>query len=196
LEVYQPDVLQHTISRIVEEVNQLAAEHGEPGFTLGVGNSGGTALYQIHSEKLGMTIYYQFLNGYLVAAPDPALIQQALQCRTSGANLANSPSFIALMPQEANVNMSGLYYHNLSPLLEPLLSSGLAQSLPGSDQDRADLQAMLENSPPVVAALYSQPGRITVAGSGDFQSLWGNLAAVSSLGGPGGIARILSGQSQ
>jgi hypothetical protein len=196
LEVYQPDVLQHTISRIVEEVNQLAAEHGEPGFTLEVGNSGGTALYQIHSEKLGMTIYYQFLNGYLVAAPDPALIQQALQCRTSGANLANSPAFISLLPQEVHVNVSGLYYHNLSPLLEPLLSSGLAQSLPGSDQDRANLRAMLENSPPVVAALYSQPGRIIVTGSGDFQSLWGNLAAVSSLGGPGGIARILSGQSQ
>lgn len=196
LEVYEPATLQHTISRIVDEVNRLAAEHGEPGFTLEVGNAGGTALYQIHSEKLGMSIYYQFLNGYLVAAPDPALIQQAMQCRASGANLANSPAFISLLPQESSLNMSGLYYHNLSPLLEPLLSSGLAQSLPGSDQDRANLQAMLQNTPPVVAGLYSQPGRITVTGSGDFQSLWGNLAALSSLGGPDGIARILSGQTQ
>ncbi len=196
LEVYQPDVLEHTIERLVEEANRLAAEQGEPGLTLQVGNAGGTALYQIHSEKLGSTVYYQFLNGYLVAAPDPALIQQAMQCRASGANLANSPAFISMLPQETSVNMSGLYYHNLSPLLEPLLSSGLAQSLPGSEEDRANLQAMLQNTPPVVAGLYSEPGRIIVTGSGDFQSLWGNLAALGSLGGPDGIARILSGRTQ
>ena len=196
LEVYQPEVLQHTIERLIEEANNLAQENGEPGLTLQIGDSGGSALYEIHSEKLGVSVYYQFLDGYLVAAPDPALIQQALQCRTSGASLAHSPAFIALLPQDTSVNMSGLYYHNLTSLLEPLLSSGIAQSLPGTDEDRANLQAMLQNTPPVVAGLYNLPGRVVVAGTGDFQRLWGNIAAMSSLGGPDVIARILSGQSQ
>ncbi len=196
LEVYQPEVLQHTIERLIEEVNNLAQENGEPGLTLQIGQSGGNVLYQIHSEKLGVSVYYQFLDGYLVAAPDPALIQQALQYRVSGTSLARSSAFIALLPQDTSVNMSGLYYHNLTSLLEPLLSSGIAQSLPGTDEDRANLQAMLQNTPPVVAGLYNLPGRVVVAGSGDFQSLWGNVGALGSLGGPGGIAQILSGKTQ
>jgi hypothetical protein len=192
LEVYRPDMLQNTIQWAVGEVNRLAAERGEPGLSLLPAQSGGMTLYQVRAEKTGTSIFYQYVNGYLIVAPDPALILQANQYRVAGYTLPNSTRFRALLPQGGSVSMSGLFYHNLAPLLDPVLSTQLAASLAeAAGDERGRLESFLKDTPPVLVSLYSEPGRITVAGAADLESIWANLGALSALGGPDGISRLL-----
>ena len=67
-----------------------------------------------------MEVNYVFANGYMIAGPTRALVQQALQIHDSGATLKNSPKFMAGLPPDGNANFSALVYHNLAPLVQPL----------------------------------------------------------------------------
>jgi hypothetical protein len=192
LEVYRPEVLQNTIQWAVAEVNRLAAERGEPGLSLTAFQSGGATLHQVRADKTGTSVYYRYVDGYLILAPDSTLILQATQYRAAGYTLPGSPRFLALLPQGGSVSMSGLFYHNLAPLLDPLLSSRLAASLADAVGDEArELESLLRDAPPVLVSLYSEPGRITVAGTADLESIWANLGVLSAVGGPDGISRLL-----
>jgi len=195
VEVYQPDVLQQTIEHAISEINQAAAADSEaPGISIVQSTLNGNPLYQISAGETGPSVYYQYTGGYLIAVPDPALITQALQYRSSGVSLSASAQFAALLPQDSSLNLSAFVYQNISSLVEPLLSSGITQSIAGAENQEA-LQKLLGNTPPLMATLYSEPGRVTLASTGDMESLWSNFSALASLGGPEGIVRALSGGS-
>ncbi len=188
LEVYDPATLQKTVEWAVNRVNQAAVESAEPGINL-VGDADG--LYQLQIEKTGTSLYYRYVNGYMILTPDPALIAQAQQCASSGYSLLSSQTFASLVPPDSSVNLSGFYYQNLAPLLDSAITGGLAESLAGTGENQAALVEMLKNTPPVLVGLYSEPNRITVAGSGDLERLWMNLGLLSTMGGPEGIQKML-----
>jgi hypothetical protein len=130
----------------------------------------------------------------MIVTPDPALISQAEQYASSGYSLLSSQTFASLVPPDSSVNLSGFYYQNLAPLLDSAITGGLAESIAGTGENQAAMIEMLKSTPPVLVGLYSEPNRITVAGSGDLERLWMNLGLLSSLGGPEGIQEMLGGQ--
>ncbi len=192
LEVYEPEVLQSTVEMAVGQINVLLQDEGQPGLVLESSTVNGLLIHSIHSDAVDKTVYYAYIGTYLVAAPDPALISQAVQYAGASYSLANSQEFSALLPRDSSVNMSGFLYHNLGPLLSPLASLPLGGLSPEGHQS---LQNLLKDTPPMMVSLYAEPNEITVAGGGDFASLWMNMNALSVLGGPEGIIKMLQGGS-
>jgi len=192
VEVYDPATLQSTIEWALDEMSRLLAEEGKPGPSLRVDELSGEAVYRITLPEADASLYYKYANGYLIAAPDISLIGQAEQYRNTGYTLASSPDFVAMMPADAGVNISALYYHNLGSLLEPLVDSGLAGALADlTPESQADVQQLVSDNKPLLATMSSEPGRIVFSSGGDLEALWQNMGLLSTLGGPEGIARMI-----
>jgi hypothetical protein len=190
LEVYQPEVLQSTLEMAVGQINILLQDEGKPGLVLESNTVNGLLIHSLRSEAVDKTVYYAYVGTYLIAAPDPALILQSLQYAGAAYSLTSSREFTSLLPKDSSVNMSGFLYHNLGPLLSPLASIPMGGLSP---EGQESLQNLLRDTPPMMVSLYAEPNEITVAGGGDFASLWMNMNALSVLGGPEGIVRMLQG---
>jgi hypothetical protein len=175
VEVYDPSALQRAVEWAVAEINKAASQEGEAGVSLTARDTGGSATWELHFERSGFSIFYRYAGGYLIAAPDPVLIDHALQYRQTGYSLSASPEFAALLPQDPRVNLSGLLYENVAPLVAPLVSSGLGPAAAVENLPN------LQDTQPALAAMYAEPGRITVSGVGDLDTLWLNLAALKTL---------------
>lgn len=193
VEVYDAMTFERTIALAIEEVNRKAMEEGVPGLSFRHDEVAG--MNSIRVDATGMSFYYRFVDGYMIMAPDPALITQAEQYRASQTNLANSPRFTSLLPQDTNVSVSAVFYHNLAPLVEPILNSPLGASLSQlSPEGQASLSSLIGSTPPMLVSLSSQPGRMTVASGGDLETMLLNMSTLSALGGPEGISKALQGQ--
>src|SRR5262249_54125545 len=117
-QVNDPTHLQQTFERVVDEVNKEAAKDGKKGLEWERSESGGRTFYTLRSKDVGgVEVNYVFANGYLIAGPTRALVDQALRYHDSGATLTHSPQFMAGLPADGNVNFSALIYHNLAPLV-------------------------------------------------------------------------------
>jgi hypothetical protein len=90
---------------------------------------GGRQYYTIHDATKGTDVaQYTYVDGYMVIAPNRAVLAAALQAHLSGNSLARSDAFRSLLPKDANENYSAVAYQNLSPVLTPLLSQFSGQS--------------------------------------------------------------------
>ena len=190
LEVYQPEVLQSTLEMAVGQINILLQDEGKPGLVLESNTVNGLLIHSLRSEAVDKTVYYAYVGTYLIAAPDPALILQSLQYAGAAYSLTSSREFTSLLPRDSSANMSGFLYHNLGPLLSPLASIPMGGLSP---EGQESLQNLLRDTPPMMVSLCAEPNEITVTGGGDFASLWMNMNALSVLGGPEGIVRMLQG---
>ncbi len=120
-QVNDPAHLQQTFERVVDEVNKEAAKEGKKGLEWDRSDSGGHTFYTLRSKDFGgVEVNYVFANGYLIAGPTRALVDQALRYHDSGATLTHSAKFMAGLPADGNVNFSALIYHNLAPSFNPL----------------------------------------------------------------------------
>ena len=136
--------------------------------------------------------FYKYSDGYLIAAPDVSLITQAEQYKATGYSLTSSPGFIEMLPADTSVNMSALYYHNLGPLLQPIVDSGLAGAFADlSPEGQETFTQLVGDAKPILATMYSEPGKITFSSGGDLESLWINMGLFSSMGGPEGMTRMI-----
>jgi hypothetical protein len=89
---------------------------------------------------------------------------RALQTHTSGDTLARSVSFRALFPPDRDVNVSGLVYQNLGPLVRSLLDVPGAGAL--TAEQRRSFDALTEDARPTVLCAYGEPSAVRVAGLG------------------------------
>jgi hypothetical protein len=160
LEVYDQAKLQDTLQRAVEKLNQFSLLHGKGKLTLESSVSGDRTFYAVKSEK-GLEVNYVFTNGYLVAAPTRALLQQSLSNREAGNTLTKSARFISSLPQDGNANFSAIFYHDLAPLMQTLAEK--LRTTGGSDQDKQKLAMFDASAPPTLAYAYAQGDRITFA---------------------------------
>jgi hypothetical protein len=138
VEVYDPDTLFHTIEKAVGLANlQLAAE----GQALLVFESDG-GYRTIRRDGMDGRAVLKAVDGYLIAAPSRALIDQAIAYRDSGVGIAASSVFRNLLPDNGFTDCSALVYRDLGSLLEAVppemigelefadaLSDGLSQGL-------------------------------------------------------------------
>ncbi len=159
-QVNDPAHLQQTFERIVDEVNKEAAKEGKKGLEWAKSESGGRTFYTLRSKDFGVVeVNYVFANGYLIAGPTRALIDQALRYHDSGVTLVKAPQFLAGLPADGNVNFSALVYHNLASLAKSLNQIGNG-NLPSGPQHALTMAATME---PTLAYAYAFGDRIEVA---------------------------------
>jgi hypothetical protein len=124
IEVNNADRLENTLERLVQAIDSQA-QGGGNGHTIAIDPStvGSQRYFAIRDVTTGaVKANYTFSNGFMIVAPTRALLIDALQVQASGASLARSTSFRALLPRDPNENYSAIAYQNLSPVLTPLLS--------------------------------------------------------------------------
>jgi hypothetical protein len=162
-EVNDPAHLQQTFERVVTEVNKQLAKEGKGGLSWDRVEASGHTFYSLRSKDFGVEVNYVIDNGYLIAGPTRALVEQALSYRASGATLAHSPKFTAGLPPDGNANFSALVYHNLAPLVQPFAGtiSGTAKAMPQEQQNA--LRAQLLNLQPTLFYAYAFNDRIEFA---------------------------------
>jgi FecR-like protein len=164
VEVADPARLQSSLEVLVRRANEEATRAGRPALVLESEDVGGQAYHVIRGARLPVELHYAFVEGYLVAAPSRALVMRALQTRASGDTLARSASFRALFTPDRDVNVSGLVYQNLGPIVRSLLDAPGAGSL--SAERRRSLDALTQDTRPTVLCAYAEPSAVRVAGLG------------------------------
>jgi hypothetical protein len=155
IEVHDPERLENTLERLTQSVNN----QGKETHTIAIESSeaGGQRFYSLRDRTLGRTVAeYTFASGYLIVAPDRALLIQALHTHESGDSLARSAAFKALLPKDENENYSAVAYQNLGPVLTPLLSQVSGETADAVRQFAADAR-------PTAICAWGRDSRIEAA---------------------------------
>jgi hypothetical protein len=139
VEVRNADQLERTLERLTEAVrNQSGGNHAND-IVIQSNQSNDQTFYSIKNVTSGATIaQYTFADGYMIVAPDRALLMQALHAHASGNSLARSAAFKALLPKDENADYSAVAYQNVGPVLTPLLSQLSGESAQALTQLAAD----------------------------------------------------------
>ena len=164
VEVADPARLQSSLEVLVRRASEEAARSGRPALALESEDAGGQTYHVIRGAGLPVELHYAFAEGYAVAAPSRALVMRALQARASGDTLARSASFHALFTPDRDVNVSGLVYQNLGPMVRALLDAPGAGAL-SADQRRA-FDALSRDTRPTIRCAYGEPSALRVSGLG------------------------------
>ncbi|HUP03840.1 MAG TPA: FecR domain-containing protein [Bryobacteraceae bacterium] len=179
-EVYDPAHLQATMRRVVDAFNAAAAKSGGKQWRALTETAEGRTYYTIGTADGNplTTACYAFDDGYLVAAPSRAIVNQAIQARATRTSIARTGKFIAMMPRDEYANFSAVMYENLGTTLAPIagLLGSLAPHGAGAGQS-SPLQGLADAKPAFLAA-YGGPDRVTIAGSGN--TVGAGLAQVMS----------------
>ena len=162
-EVNDPEHLQHTLERIVGEVNKEAAKFSKAGLVWEQSAFSNRTYYTLRSADFGVEINYTYSNGYMIVCPSKALVERAVASREGGNTLLHSPKFTAGLPTDGNANFSAVFYHNLGSLVQPFANriAGAANNLPREQQEA--VKAMAADMPPTLAYAYAQGDSITFA---------------------------------
>jgi hypothetical protein len=178
VEVYDPVRLQSTLQKLVEEFNAKSALHHSSGDKLRLEqeSSGGLTYYTLSftNPEKPVEITYTFTDGYMILAPNRAMVKSAIHVHQSGNSLASSGSFHSLMPQDGHANVSALLYQNLGPVVGPVL-----QQLSPSQQQ--SLQQLAAETKPSVVCAYGDESAIEVASNSRFFGLDLNTMVLSTL---------------
>jgi hypothetical protein len=165
-EVYDPATLQSTIERLIDTYNR----ENTKGHSLQVTSKrvGSRTYYTISSpNEPNYEIDYTFVDSYLIAAPDVATISRAIQTRSAGYSLTHSSTFQALLPSDGYTNFSGIFYHNVGPVVGPVAAQLKASGVL-TPQQRQSIDALTANSAPGMIYAYGEPSRIVVASNTGF----------------------------
>jgi hypothetical protein len=171
LEVTDPVRLQQTIERVVKAANLAVQLSGRRGYELNsetveasgalFGASGPLAFHVIRSldEATIPEIHYVYTGGYLVAAPNRALLTKAIQVKQSGVTLVRSDRFRKLLPRDERANFSAIVYQNAGQWL------GTVANALGSEQQRTAGELAAKVGPILVCA-YGEQDRIEIVNKG------------------------------
>ena len=180
-EVYDPSTLQSTIERLVDTYNRE--------------NTKGHAL-QVTSKRVASRTYYTiispnepnyeidytFVDSYLIAAPDVATISRAIQTRDAGYSLTHSSTFQALLPTDGYTNFSAIFYHNIGPIVGPIVEEVKSRRAL-TPQQRQSIDALTSNSAPGLIYAYGEPDQIVVASNSGFMGF--DLGTLLTMGDTG-----------
>ncbi len=157
VEVHDSNQLQAAIERVVQLVNEQEQGQNARPLAIDSSQSGGRRFYAIRDAASGNIVaQYTYADGFLVVAPNRALLLDALREHASGDTLARSAAFKDLLPKDANENCSAVAYQNLSPVLNPLLGT-----LSGDTADM--LRKLAADSRPTAICAWGEENRIEAA---------------------------------
>ena len=186
IEVYDPATLQATIGKLVDSFNREAASASSAGsLQLSQQQTGSRTYYTIrNSKQANFEIDYTYEDSYLIAGPDIATLSQAIQGRQSGNTLTHSPTFQALLPSDGYTNFSAIFYHNIGPVIGPLVDQIKAVGTLSAQQQKS-IATLQENTAPGLIYVYGEPQRIVVASNTGFMGF--DLGTLMTLGQGGGF---------
>jgi len=117
----------------------------------------------------------------MIAGANRALVDRALQYRSSGYTLTRSSDFAQLAPRDRHANFSGMFYHNMGPTLGPLAEIFAAGAEMKPEHKKA-IQQFASELKPMLVTIYGENNRITVASSSSLLGL--SPARLAGLPGP------------
>ncbi len=161
VEVYDPATLLNTLERAVAEINRQLTAGGRAGIELSETTVAGRTYHVLRHPDSTVEVAMLVVDGYLVAAPGTALIEQALEHRESGITLPRSAAFQELLPRDGNADCSAIIWRNLDGLLAAIPEQGIAQLPP---EARALLE---EGGGPGLLCAYGTDNGILASGSGN-----------------------------
>lgn len=173
VEVYDPGTLVHAIGRAVDLVNNAIAEQGREPLVFDATESAGRAFYTLGRQGFDRQVVFTIVDGYMLAAPSRAVIEQAIAQRESGTSLATSVAFRALLPDNGYANCSALVYRDLGSLIDALPPEMLGE-LEFVDALSDDLSRGL-------VCIFGEDDRITASATG------GSLVGLASTLGMTGV---------
>jgi len=157
IEVRNPEQLESTLERLTQSVSNLSQGKGAHTIAIDSSEVGSQRFYAVHDQTLGHIVaQYTFANGYMIFAPDRALLIEALQTQANGVSLSRSAAFKASLPRDDNENYSAIAYQNLGPVLTPLLSQLSGESAETIRQLAADAR-------PTTICAWGKDSRIEAA---------------------------------
>ncbi|HKW97606.1 MAG TPA: FecR domain-containing protein [Bryobacteraceae bacterium] len=185
IEVYDPVRLEHTIESLAAKA---AAQSQGPKWSVNQVQSGGRTYYALESPQSPFAIHYTFVDGYLAAAANQALLMQALSQRAAGYSLPRSAGFKSLLSPDGYSNFSAVLYQNLKPVLGPVAAQLRALGTLNPETQKS-IDQLSANATPTLVYAYGQPDRIEVASSGSFFGF--NLDTLMGAGSPFQIPGLL-----
>jgi hypothetical protein len=167
IEVNDPARLQQTLTTLIDRFNQEPA-NTDVKLHSGSEQINSRTFYWLRSDKApGVTAYYTFVDGYLLASTSEANLVQAMKNQETGYKLVSSSNFRNQLPEDAYTNFSGVIYINpgssLRSLGQQLKSSGSLNP----EQQRA-VSTLLGQSGPGLICVYGEADRIVAASRGSF----------------------------
>ena len=166
VEVYDASRLTSSLRKIALAVNQKAG--GAVTVDFNEESVNGRMWYRLKASTLPVEMNFTYSSGYLVGAPNRDAITKALQNRQNLLSLTRSQRFRDLLPQDGQVNASGVFYFNLGSNLQGLADT-LKHSLPELQQQA--LGQLAANQGPVLICAYAGADSITVASTSGFFGL-------------------------
>jgi hypothetical protein len=179
VEVYDPATLQSTIAKLVDSFNREATP-SDGSLQLAKQQVGSQTYYTLRNQKQpNLEVYYTYIDSYLIAGPDISTISRAMQDRQAGYTLTHSQTFQALLPSDGYTNFSAIFYHNIGPVVGPLVEQikAVGKLTPQQQQSIAALQA---NTAPGLIYVYGEPERIVVASNTGFMGF--DLGSLMTMG--------------
>ncbi len=181
VEVYDPATLAHTLERAVTELNLVLTEHGEAPVVLEVETVGDRSYTSLGREGLAARVTFTVVDGYLVAGPGRAVVDQAIAQRDSGVSLPGAEAFRAMLPDNGFADCSALVYRNLGALAsavpeELLRSYGFAGSLEDGGLGRG------------LVCVFAATDRLSLSATGGGLPLVSSLLALVSAEEAGAVA--------
>lgn len=161
VEVYDPARLQAALMRVVEAANEQARLANKPGIELTTSELNGQTYYTLKSAQAPVEINYTFANRYFIAAPSRALVDRALNIKSTGMNIRQAPRFRDALPQGSDPNFSALVYQNLGSVIDTF--APYAERLTNDKNVSADKVAALASRVPALAYAQAYDDRIVFA---------------------------------
>ncbi len=157
IEVNDSRRLQQTLERLTADLRNQGLSASAHKIAIESTQSGNHTFYTVHDQTTGLTpVHYTFADGYMILAPNRALLMEAIHTYATGNSLAHAAAFKALLPRDENENYSAVAYQNLSPVLTPLLTQ-----LSGKEAEA--LSSLAADSKPTALCAWGKESRIEVA---------------------------------
>jgi hypothetical protein len=178
-EVYDPATLQATIGKLVDSFNREA--HAEEGsLQLSQQQTGSQTYYTLRNPRhANFEIDYTYVDSYLIAGPDVNTLAMAIRNRQSGNTLTHSETFQALLPSDGYTNFSAIFYHNIGPVVGPLVDRIKSVGTLTAQQQQS-ITTLQANTAPGLIYVYGEPERIVVASDTGFMGF--DLGTIMTMG--------------
>jgi hypothetical protein len=157
VEVNNPTALESALERLVQAIRNQVHDPKAHIITIEPNTANSVQYYTVRDVTLGTVVAeYTFADGFMVLAPNRAILLDALKTHASGNSLARSAAFRASLPRDENENYSSVAYQNLSPVLTPLLSQFTGEAAQA-------IQELAADSRPTVICAWGKDNRIEAA---------------------------------
>jgi hypothetical protein len=184
IEVRNAGQLEKTLERLADSIRNQGNGNRAHNIVIQSSQINDQLFYSIRDLTSGSTVaQYTFAEGYMIMAPDRALLMQALRAHASGDSLARSAAFKALLPKDENANYSAIVYQNIGPVLTPLLSRFSGESAKALNQLAADGR-------PTAICAWGKDSRIEAASNSHLFAF--DLLALETLVHPGNKQAVVS----